>query len=401
MQRFAMSWLVYSLTNSALLLGVVGFTSQIPMFLATPFGGVLADRWNRHRILIVTQSLAMIQAFTLAFLVLTRTIAVWQIVCLSVFLGLVDSLDMPARQSFVVEMVEKREDLGNAIALNSSMVNGARLLGPSIAGVLIAYMGEGMCFLFNALSYLAVILSLLAMKITPRKVEIRNPRILQGVKEGISYAFGFIPIRSLLLLVAVVSLMGVSHVVLMPVFARDILRGDSHTLGFLMGCSGMGAMVGVAFLTSRRSIVGLEKWSARATAMFGSGLILFSFSRSFWLSLFLMTFTGFGMMVQQTSSNTVMQATVDEDKRGRVMSLYTLAFRGMMPFGSLFAGTLASQIGAPNTILIGGGCCLLGSLLFARKLPLLEELIRPIYAKTGIMAEEGSRMAEEKGQPKR
>ena len=385
MQRIAMGWLVYRLTNSAFVLGLVGFTGQIPIFLLTPFAGVLADRLNRHRMLVVTQTLAMIQAFVLALLILTGTIAVWHVVSLSVFLGLVDALDMPVRQAFLVEMIENREDLGNAIALNSSIVNSARLLGPSFAGILIAYVGEGVCFLLNAISYLAVIASLLAMKIVARRMEIRKADFLHSVKEGFSYAYGFPPIRSVLLLISLVSLLGMPVTVLMPVFARDILHGDSHTLGFLMGASGMGSLVGAAYLASRRNILGLEKWTVLASGIFGAGLIVFSLSRNFFLSLLLMFTTGFGMLVQMASGNTLLQAVVDEDKRGRVMSLYTMAFRGMVPFGSLLGGSLANRIGAPATVLIGGATCVLGALVFFRKLPLMTTMIRSAYEKKGLV----------------
>jgi MFS family permease len=283
---------------------------------------------------------------------------------------------MPVRQSFLVEMIENREDLGNAIALNSSIVNSARLIGPSIAGILIAYVGEGVCFLLNAVSYLAVIASLLAMKIVSRRIETPKTDIFQGVKEGFSYAFGFSPIRSVLLLISLVSLLGMPLTVLMPVFARDILHGDSHTLGFLMGASGTGSLVGAIYLASR---------TALACGIFGVGLIVFSQSRNFWFSLLLMLITGFGMLVQMASANTLLQAVVEEDKRGRVMSLYTMAFRGMVPFGSLLGGSLASKIGAPNTVLIGGASCVLGALLFARTLPSMTKMVRSVYAKKGIV----------------
>ena len=384
-----MWWLVYRLTNSPFLLGVVGFTGQIPIFLLTPFAGVLADRMNRQRVLVVTQTLAMIQAFILALLVLTGTIAVWHIISLSIFLGLIDAFDMPVRQSFMVEIVQTK-DLGNAIALNSSIVNSAQLLGPSIAGILIASMGEGMCFLLNGISYLFVIVSLLAMKITSKKMETQNTHVLQGIREGFSYAFGFTPIRSVLLLLALVSLIGMPYRVLMPVFARDVLHGGPHTLGFLMGSSGLGALVGSIYLASRKSVLGLGKWIALATSIFGIGLIAFSLSRVFWLSLFLILLTSFGMMVQFASSNTVLQTIVDEDKRGRVMSFYAMALRGMAPFGSLLAGGLAGKIGAPNTLMIGGVSCFLGALVFARKLPLLREMVRPIYVRMGIVSEAAS-----------
>ncbi len=390
MQRIAMSWLVYRLTNSAFLLGVVGFAGQIPTFLLAPFSGVWTDRWNRHRILVVTQILAMIQALILAILVLTGSIAVWHIIFLSMVLGSVNAFDIPARQAFIVDMVEKREDLGNAIALNSSMFNSARLIGPSIAGILIAAVGEGICFLLNGISYLAVIAALLAMKITPRKPQTKKTHVLQGLKEGFSYAFRFPPIRSILLLLALISLMGMPYAVLMPIFAKEILHGGPHTLGFLMAASGIGALTGAMYLASRRSVLGLGKTIPLAASIFGVGLIVFSLSRASWLSYSLMLVTGLGMMVHMASSNTVLQTIVEDDKRGRVMSFYAMAFMGTAPFGSLLAGGLASSIGAPHTLMIGGAFCILGSLMFASKLSSLREMVRPIYAKIGIIPEVAS-----------
>ena len=368
MQRIAMSWLVYRLTGSTFLLGVVGFASQIPTFLLAPFTGVLVDRYNRHRILIITQTLAMIQALILALLILTEAISIAHIIFLSICLGLVNAFDMPGRQSFLVDMVEKREDLGNAVALNSSMVNAARLLGPSIAGMLIAAVGEGMCFLLNSISYVAVIAALYAMKITPRLTIPKRTNMLMELREGFAYAFDSIPIRSVLMLLGLVSLMGMPYSALMPVFAERILGGGPHTLGFLMGASGLGALSGAMYLAARQSVLGLEKVITLAAMLFGAGLIAFALSRVLWLSLSLMVLTGFGMMVQMASSNTVLQTRVDDDKRGRVMSLYTMAFMGTVPFGSLFAGSVASRIGAPNTLMIGGIVCILGAGLFSRQL---------------------------------
>jgi len=387
MQQIAVSWLVYRLTNSALLLGVVGFAGQIPTFILTPFAGVLADRWNRHRILVITQTLAMIQALILALLTLTKAISVEQIIVLSTFLGLINALDIPTRQSFIVNMVEKREDLGSAIALNSSMVNATRLLGPSIAGLLIALVGEGVCFLLNGLSYLGVIAALLAMNLPPKKVEIQPPHVLQGLKEGFTYAFGFAPIRAVLLLLGLISLMGTPYSILMPIFATNVLHGGSYALGFLMTFSGLGALTGALYLASRKSVLGLGKWIALASGLFGIGLIAFSRSRTLWLSLLFIALAGFGMMVQMASSNTILQTIVDEDKRGRVMSFYTMAFMGMAPFGSLLAGSLASKIGAANTLMLGGISCILGALVFASKLPALREMVRPIYVRIGILPE--------------
>jgi MFS family permease len=390
MQRIALPWLVYRLSGSPFLLGVVGFAGQIPAFLLAPFAGVLIDRWNRHHILVATQILAMIQALALAFLFFIGAIEVWHIILLGIFLGVVNAFDMPARQSFVVEMVENREDLGNAIALNSSMVNSARLLGPSIAGALIATTGEGICFLLNGLSYLFVIVSLLMMKVTSRKVKNRDTQVLQGLKEGFSYAFGFTPVRSIILLLGLVSLMGMPYTLLMPIFAKEILHGSSHTFGFLMGASGIGALIGAFYLASRKSVLGLGKIIPLSAAIFGFGLIAFSLSHLFLLSLVLMLITGLGMIMQMASSNTILQTIVDDDKRGRVMSFYTMAFMGTAPFGSLLAGGLASSLGAPNTLIIGGISCVLGAIIFASKLSDLKKMVHPIYVRLGIISEVAS-----------
>jgi len=351
MTRIATSWLVYRLTGSALLLGVVGFAGQIPSFLLAPFAGVLVDRWNRHRLLVTTQVLALVQSLALAILTLMGVIRIWHVIALSVFHGLINAFDMPARQAFVVEMVDRREDLANAIALNSSMVNAARLLGPSIGGVVIAAVGEGWCFMADAISYLAVIASLVAMTITPRMTRpTKDANILQQLREGWTYAARFAPIRDVLLLLALVSLVGMPYTVLMPVFANEILHGGPSTLGWLMAASGVGALAGALLLAARKSVLGLGKYIPLTAAAFGAGLVAFSFTRVLWLSLLLMIVTGFGFMVQMAASNTVLQTIVDEDKRGRVMSFYTMAFMGTAPFGSLLAGWVADKIGAPHTL---------------------------------------------------
>jgi MFS family permease len=388
LQLTAISWLVFRLTHSSFLLGVVGFTGRIPTFLLASFAGALVDRWNRHRLLVATQVFSMIQALILAALVLTETITIWHIIVLAFLLGLINAFDIPVRQSFVVEMIERQEDLGNAIALNSSMVNGARLVGPTVAGILIATLGEGLCFLLNGLSFVAVIAALLAMQIIPKKKEKQRTPLWQGIKEGYRYAFGFVPIRSLLLMLALISFMGMPYTVLMPVFAGKILHGGPQTLGFLLGATGVGALTGAIFLASRRSILGLGRIVVIASSLFGIGLIGFSLSHFFWLSMVMMIPTGFGMMVQMTATNTLLQTIVDEDKRGRVMSFYAMAFMGMVPFGSLFAGSLASRIGAPMTTMIGGIFCILGSVLFAKKLPSLRAMVRPIYAEKGIILQD-------------
>jgi MFS family permease len=386
-QRIALPWLVYRLTGSAFLLGLVSFSGQIPTFLLAPFTGVLSDRWNRYHILIATQILAMVQALILATLFFTGVITVIHIIILSVLLGCINAFDIPARQAFVIEMVEKHEDLGNAIALNSSMVNGARLLGPSIAGILIASTGEGMCFLINALSYFFVIASLAFMKVKPRIKKNKHPRVLQSMKEGFSYTFGFAPIKSIILLLGLVSLMGMPYTVLMPVFAKEILHGGSHTFGFLMGASGIGALTGAIYLASRRGVLGLGKIIPFAAGMFGFGLVTFSLSRIFLLSLILMVIIGMGMMLQMATSNTIIQTIVDEDKRGRVMSIYAMAFMGTAPFGSFLAGSIASVLGAPNTLIIGGILCISGALVFASRLKNLRTIVRPVYIRLGIIPE--------------
>jgi len=346
------------------LLGTVGFSSQIMTFLVTPFAGVWADRTNRRRLLVATQSLAMTQAFLLATITLTHTVAVWHIIALSVILGLVNAFDIPIRQSFVIEMLDTREDLPNAIALNAFLVNGAKLFGPSIAGVLIALWGEGFCFLLNGFSYLAVIAALLAMRLKGQSVRTSTPRVLQNLKEGIAYVRGFAPMRAVLLLLAFVSVVGMSSMVLMPVFAKDILGGGPHTLGFLMTASGLGAIAGAMFLALRRRAQGVERVIPVGVFLLGSGLIGLSFSKTLALSLPLLGLIGVGTMTLVAATNTSLQNMVDDDKRGRVMSFYTMAFMGMGPFGSLLAGGLASKLGAPWTVAVNGTACILAATLF-------------------------------------
>jgi MFS family permease len=385
MQLIAMSWLVYRLTSSAFLLGIVGFCSQIPAFLLAPFAGVLADRINRQRLLLCTQTLALLQSAILAALVLTGTIQVWHIIGLSLFIGLVNSVDVPTRQSFFVEMVDRKDDLANAIALNSSMFNGARLVGPALAGALIAILGEGVCFLLNSMSYFAVIVALAMMKLTPGKRAVPRNSLWQELREGFTYAFDFVPIRSILLLLSLVSLVGVPFTVLMPVFAREILHGGAHTFGFLMAASGFGAFTSALYLASRKSVLGLGRMIAISTALFGIAQGIFALSRYLWLSLPMLFLAGFSVITLQASSNIILQTIVQEEKRGRIMSFYTMSFLGMATFGSLLAGTLAGSIGAPNTVLLCGIACLAVSLLFASKLPVIRKMVRPIYVEMGII----------------
>lgn len=386
MTRIATSWLVYRLTGSPLLLGLVGFAGQIPLFLLAPLAGVLVDRWDRHRVLVATQVLAMVQSAALATLALGGVINIWHVILLSLFQGVINAFDIPARQAFVVEMVEAREDLPNAIALNSSTVNASRLLGPSIGGIVIAAVGEGWCFFLDAVSYLAVIASLLLMRIAARpRAAAVGSKVLAELREGWSYVAGSQPIRTILLLLTVVSIVGMPYTVLMPVFASRILGGGSHTLGFLMGATGVGALLGAVLLATRRSVLGLGKLIPIMAGVFGLGLIGFSQSRSLWLSIPLLVVTGLGFMVQMAASNTLLQTLVEDDKRGRVMSFYTVAFMGTTPFGSLLAGTLADRIGAQWTLLLGGLGCIAGALWFASLLPRLREAVRPIYVQKGIL----------------
>jgi MFS family permease len=382
----ATSWLVYRLTGSAVLLGVVGFAGQFPAFLAGPFAGIFVDRWNRHRLLLVTQTISMLQSFALAALTLSGRITIRQIIALSIVQGIVNAFDMPGRQAFLIQLIENKADLGNAIALNSSMVNAARLLGPSIAGVVIAATGEGACFLIDGISYIAVIVALLNMRLV-RLAESTRPRAgaLQLFQEGFRYAFGFRPVRSIILLLALVSLVGIPYSVLMPIFAATIFHGGPYTLGFLMGASGCGALLGALWLAARKSVIGLGRIIAVASALFGAGLIAFSFAPWLWLAIPCLVVAGFGFMVQMASSNTVIQTIVDDEKRGRVMSFYMMAFLGTAPFGSLIAGSLSSRIGAPHTLLAGGICCLIGAAWFARELPPIRAAVRPIYVKLGIL----------------
>jgi MFS family permease len=385
MTQLATIWLVYSLTNSPLMLGIVGFTSQIPSFFLAPFGGVFVDRFSRYRTLIGTQIMAMIQSLILAVLALTGVIQVWHIIVLSLFQGFINALDAPARQAFVPELVEHREDLANAIAINSTMINGARLIGPAIGGLLIASVGSGYCFLIDGLSYIAVIAALLAMKIKPWTVSVTNDSPWERVKEGFVYAFSFPPIRAILLLSALVSLMGLQNTILVPIFAKEILKGNAEILGFLMAASGLGALSGGIYLATRKTILGIGKLIAIAPGILGIGLIAFSLSRFLPLSLFTMLFVGLGTILQIAASNTFLQIIVEEDKRGRLMSLYTMSFLGMIPLGNLLGGWLASHIGAPNTLLIDGIACILGSIIFSRQLPSLRKLVLPIYEQKGIV----------------
>jgi MFS family permease len=385
MTRVATSWLVYRLTGSALLLGVVGFAGQIPTFLLAPFAGVLVDRLNRRKMLVWTQALAGLQSLALAVLTIAKVINIQEVIWLSVFQGLINAFDMPGRQAFLVQMVEDKQDLGNAIALNSSMVNMARLVGPALAGLVIGAVGEGYCFLIDGISYLAVIASLLMMRLNVAPARVSAAPMLEQLKEGWTYVHTFRPIRTILLLFALISLMGMPFMVLMPIFASKVLRGGPHTLGFLLGASGMGALISAISLALRKSVRGLTTMIQISAGVFGLGLICFGISRVLLLSLFLMLIVGFGMMQGLAASNTVIQTLVPEDKRGRVMSYYTMAFVGMTPFGSLLAGALAHRLGAPHAVMITGAFCVAGAVWFSTQLKSIRKIMRPIYVEMGII----------------
>ncbi len=371
--QVAMSWLVYRLTHSAWVLGTVVFVSRLPTFLLAPVAGVLADRADRRRILLWTQTLAMSESLGLAWLALSGRIAVWHIFALGIAQGLIDGFDIPTRQAFVVEIVDRRENLANAIALNSFLFNAARFLGPCLAGVLIATVGEGLCFLIDGISYLAAIGSLAAMRIPSRARLVDRPSWLVELQAGWRYAWSIAPIASLLGLVAWMSLTGMSYAVLMPVFAKEVFHGNPQTYGFLMAASGLGAVGGAGYLASRRSVLGLGRLIAAAAGLAGVSLVVFAGSRTLWWSGALLVSSGFWFMVHAAATNTVLQTIVEDDKRGRVMSLFVMAFMGTMPLGSLLAGHLAEIMGAPQTVCLAGLLCLLGAVLFARALPALRE----------------------------
>ncbi len=391
MQRTALLWLVGTMFSderiAAFWLGVVGFSGQIPALVLTPLAGALADRWNRRHMVIGTQALAMVQSFILAALAISGHIEIWHIVVLSLWLGAVNAVDVPTRQSFVIEMVDRPEDLTNAIALNSSIVNAGRLAGPALGGVMTAFFGVGACFLLNGFSFLAVIVALLAMRIKPREMRPSKKHVIHNMTEGLVYAFSFPPIRALLLIMALVSLMGVPYNSLLPVFARHVLSCGPKGYGTLVAVGGIGALAGALYLASRSSVRGLGRVIMVAPALLGLALVCFSFNRSYSLALVLMPLLGLGQMLLMASCNTVLQTIVDDDKRGRVMSFYSLSFMGVVPLGNLLAGFAAREIGSALTMTIGGAVCVLGAIHFSRRLPHLRKLVLPIYAKKGIIPE--------------
>jgi MFS family permease len=385
MTRMATSWLVYRLTGSALLLGIVAFSSQIVPFVLQPLAGAWVERTDRQKLLVWTQIAAAIQSLTFAALTLSHIVTIWQVIALSALQGLINAFDAPGRHAFFVQMIEDRKDLGNAIALNSTMVNGARLLGPALAGITIGLVGEGGCFLIDGISYVAVVASLLMMRIKPREVLHTADNLFRQMREGWDYVRNFSPLRTILLLFCIVSLMGFPYMVLLPIFAGKVFHGGPHTLGWLTAASGLGALVSALSLAFRKSVVGLTRAIQMSSATLGLALILFGLSHHFVLSLLLMGFAGFGMMQSASASNTIIQTLVPEDKRARVISYYAMAYFGSAPIGSLLAGALAQKIGASHTIIITGTFCLLGSLWFSLQMPKVRTVMRPIYQEMGLL----------------
>jgi MFS family permease len=384
MQSVGEMWLVYRLTHSSLLLGTAGFFSQIPVFILAPFGGMLADTRDRRKILVATQTSAMILAGILAALTLTGVVRVWHVFTLAALLGIVNAVDIPTRQAFVADLVA-RDDLMNAIALNSSMFNGARVVGPAVAGILVASIGEGWCFFANSVSYIAVITGLMMMTFAGQRQRKQQMEIsaFEHIAEGFRFVFAAPAIRALMMLLGAVSLFGISYAVLMPIFADQIFHAGAHGLGILMGFSGGGALIGAITLAFKKRVKGLGTWVTVSAAMFGVGLMAFSFSRHFWLSCALIVCAGFAMMVQMSSSNTLIQSMVPDRLRGRVMAVYSMMFMGMAPLGSLLAGSVAERIGAPHTVALGAGLCVVAAGVFGYFLP----QIRP-HARELIIAQQ-------------
>jgi MFS family permease len=384
MQRIALPWLVYSMTGSALLLGIVALASYMPTFLIAPFAGAIIDRWDRYKVLVITQVLFMVQAFSMAALYFAGAAEVWNVLLLTVVMGTINAFDLPARHSFVIDMVEGTADLNNAIALNSTMFNAARLVGPSIAGIVILVSNEGVCFLVNGASFLFVIASLLLMRVERKEALKAKQGVLSGIGEGFSYAFGYAPVREVILLLALMNLMGVPYIILLPVFASGVLGGGSSVYGFLMGATGVGALAATLYLASRRTPVGLIRAIALSSGLFGLSLVLFSITRTLQVSLALVFMVGFWMMLNNTSTNTVLQTITDEDKRARVMSFYAMAMMGATPIGSLLLGAMADAMGAPLALAVGGIACVAGGLAFAWRLPRLLRDARPAFRRQAL-----------------
>jgi len=385
MQNIALSWLVYRLSGSVFLLGLVGFTTQIPSFILSPFSGVISDRYNRLKIMKLAQVFFMLHALTMAVLVLTGAIQVWHIITLSIVFGIINAFDTPARQSLVIDLIDDPKDLGNAIALNSAIFNAGRLIGPAIAGITIAVVGEGICFLLNALSFVAVIAALMQIKIPAKQQNIIPGKFKKSFSEGFHYTFHSMPIRTLITMLAVLSLIGLPVVVLLPAYAKEILHGSADTLGYLMSALGAGALCGALYMASRKTVLGLGRIISISIGIYGLALTLASFSHVTYLSMMIFFFTGLTMVLSLSSINTMLQTIADEDKRGRVMSFYAMALMGTTPIGNLLSGTVASGIGIPYTLLISGTITILSGVWLWLNLKTLRKYVRPIYINKGIL----------------
>jgi MFS family permease len=387
MQNIAQSWLLYRMTDSATLLGVLGFASSVPILVLAPFAGLWSDRANLHRLMFATQVLEMMQAVALAALALAGVIAPWHIVTLAMLLGVLVAIELPVRHAYLLELIGSKEDLPNAVAVTSMMANTGRLIGPALAGIMIGWIGEAGCFAINALSYLAVVITFLMIRVTPSERPATHPPLLQGLAEGLAYAWNSIPIRLLLVLLALVGFMATPYAALMPALTREVFHGDAEQMGYLMGAAGLGAVSGTLYLASRRNVRGLVKVIVLASLTAGAALAVLAWSRTMWLALPLLVVIGFGLLVTSVSINMILQTIVDDDKRGRVMSFYTAAFLGIAPFGSLAAGAAADAVGVAVTITVGGAFCVAGALYLARQRARIREHIRPIYRRLGIVPE--------------
>jgi MFS family permease len=385
MQHIAQSWLLYRLTDSATLLGILGFAGTLPILLLAPFAGIWSDRINLHRAMFATQVLEMFQAIALAALALTGVIAPWHIIVLSMMLGILVAVELPLRHAYLLELVGTKEDLANAVAVTSLMANTGRLVGPALAGIAIAWIGEGGCFLINALTFVVVVITFLMIRVTPSERPASRPPLWHDMREGITYVWGFLPIRLLLMVLALVALLATPYITLMPVLVRDVFHGGSEQMGFLVGAGGLGAVTGTLYLATRHNVRGLVRLIVYASLTAGVALVLLAWSGSVWLAAPFIAAIGFGILVTSVSTNMILQTIVDDDKRGRVMSFYTAAFLGMTPFGSLLAGSLADMVGVSATLTLGGIACVGGAIYLARKRPQLREHIRPIYARLGIL----------------
>jgi MFS family permease len=384
MQSLALSWLIYRLTNSPFLLGLLSFANQIPSLILSPFSGVISDRFPRQKLLFISQMLAMVQAVAVFILFQCHALRIESIIILSIAMGLINGLDMPVRQSIVADLVDDPKDLSNAIALNSSMINGTRLIGPSLAGLLIAWVGEGPCFLLNALSFIPVLWCIVQMRVV-EKTKRSVKRFSEDFIEGLRYTVRFTPLATILLLLAALCLFGQPYMIFMPVFARDILHGGPQTQGLLVGAAGLGAFMAALYLASRKSVLGLGRIISGAAIIFGAGLIVYAYSSWTWLSLLMLFFVGCGMVLCMASSNTLLQTISEQAMRGRIMSLYSMAFLGVTPIGSLFAGIISRHIGVQLTVALGGALCIVAGLLFISQLTVFREKIHPIYLQKGII----------------